>query len=241
MKIKAIGKAEKGFACRAASKWLATACLLTVSGLLHAAVLETEDNGTFASADPAMGGDVLMGTVGNSDYDPTDYTTANLDDVDIWQFNLIEGETFFASINYTGLWNPYDTNPIMTLYWENSGAYYPVASTDPDSFGTSFSFTPWTSGNYFMAITSDFNQGVDIFGNLQSDWSFQTGLWFPNDPSSLILGTPWAGWHGQSFTTFNYSVSTFGNTNPVPVPAALWLFGSGLLGLTAVARRRGRR
>ncbi len=31
-----------------------------------------------------------------------------------------------------------------------------------------------------------------------------------------------------------------GNTNPVPVPAAGWLFGSGLLGLVGVARRKAR-
>jgi hypothetical protein len=27
-------------------------------------------------------------------------------------------------------------------------------------------------------------------------------------------------------------------TSPVPVPAAAWLFGSGLLGLVGIARRR---
>jgi hypothetical protein len=30
----------------------------------------------------------------------------------------------------------------------------------------------------------------------------------------------------------------FGFYNPVPVPAALWLFGSGLLGLIGISRRK---
>lgn len=42
------------------------------------------------------------------------------------------------------------------------------------------------------------------------------------------------------FATFdqNGSVSATGNTQVVPVPAAVWLFGSGLLGLVGIARRR---
>ncbi|VAW59516.1 hypothetical protein MNBD_GAMMA11-2899, partial [hydrothermal vent metagenome] len=39
---------------------------------------------------------------------------------------------------------------------------------------------------------------------------------------------------GEGFST-NFIV---GAGSPVPVPAAVWLFGSGLLGLLAAARRR---
>ncbi|MFC1589406.1 VPLPA-CTERM sorting domain-containing protein [Pseudomonadota bacterium] len=52
---------------------------------------------------------------------------------------------------------------------------------------------------------------------------------------------------GSNYNDFTWSgplASTFGSINtgqilaPVPVPAAVWLFGSGLLGLTTVARRK---
>ena len=44
----------------------------------------------------------------------------------------------------------------------------------------------------------------------------------------------------QLFTTSTTVMSTSfsGNITPVPVPAAVWLFGSGLLGLVGIARRR---
>ncbi len=200
-------------------RWLAVSLgALMVSGVstAHAAMLIDGDNDTFATAQAASAGDTLVGSIGD--------ITAPSNDVDIWRFSLSAGANFGASITYNGLYNPYDVNPVMTLFWENGGGYYPVASTNPDTFGDSFSFTPWASGNYFLAITADFNQGVDAFGNFSSDSSFQS--------TQDILGTPWAAFAGNSFTSFDYSVST------VPVPTAAWLFGSGLLGLVGVARRQ---
>ncbi len=47
---------------------------------------------------------------------------------------------------------------------------------------------------------------------------------------SIILGTDWA--IGVNNISYSYSVSS------VPVPASTWLFGSGLLGLTGLARKR---
>ena len=57
-------------------------------------------------------------------------------------------------------------------------------------------------------------------GSLPSDLN-QAAEWV------LILGA------GESFT-FTHEMTV----NPVPVPAAVWLFGSGLLGLMGVARRK---
>jgi hypothetical protein len=41
-----------------------------------------------------------------------------------------------------------------------------------------------------------------------------------------------------SSNTISGFIDTFGSATAVPVPAAVWLFGTGLLGLIAVARRR---
>jgi hypothetical protein len=43
---------------------------------------------------------------------------------------------------------------------------------------------------------------------------------------------------GGVFEGFNFNFNLHGNMTVVPVPAAVWLFGSGLLGLAGVARRK---
>jgi len=43
---------------------------------------------------------------------------------------------------------------------------------------------------------------------------------------------------GAGFTTTPYYLHLEGHISAIPVPAAVWLFGSGLLGLAGVARRR---
>lgn len=198
-----------------------------------ATLTEVESNDTFATANAGgAGSNTLVGSIGGIvDLGAAGNAAVNLNDVDIWAFELQAGQAFTSSITYNGLYNPFDVQPVTTLYWENAGSYYPVATTDPQAFASSFSFTPWASGSYFLAVTSDFNQGRDAFGNFQSDASFLTQVF--ND--HLIIGTPFSHFHGMSFTTFDYEIQTVG---AVPVPAAVWLFGSGLLGLIGVARRR---
>lgn len=51
-----------------------------------------------------------------------------------------------------------------------------------------------------------------------------------------ILGVPMA--TGGPFSGFNSNFNLQGTLTPVPVPAAFWLFGSGLLGLIGIARRK---
>jgi hypothetical protein len=47
-----------------------------------------------------------------------------------------------------------------------------------------------------------------------------------------------AGFTTQTCTSGDCTSAWFGGGTPVPVPAAIWLFGSGLLGMAAVARRK---
>ncbi len=186
------------------------------ASVAQSAILESEGNDTFATANAGSILEKLNGSVGDA--------SAVSNDVDIWSFNLNAGQYIGADISYSGLYNEFDVNPIMTLFMENGGSYYAVASTDPDSFGTSLSFTTWAAGNYFLSISADFNNAEDAFGNNQSNSSFFT--------TEDVLGTAFSNFNGGSFTSFDYQVHV------VPVPAAVWLFGSGLLGLVGIARRR---
>jgi hypothetical protein len=44
--------------------------------------------------------------------------------------------------------------------------------------------------------------------------------------------------YGESFSGQPYKLHMVGAVEPVPLPAAAWLFGSGLLGLLGIARRK---
>ena len=49
------------------------------------------------------------------------------------------------------------------------------------------------------------------------------------------IGGPWQDGAGSDITAVTYTGATIG---AVPVPAAIWLFGSGLIGMIAISRRR---
>jgi hypothetical protein len=55
---------------------------------------------------------------------------------------------------------------------------------------------------------------------------------FQNDLSATTLANGELAWIQKKFGAIGLVI------NPVPVPAAVWLFGSGLLGLVAVSRRK---
>ena len=42
----------------------------------------------------------------------------------------------------------------------------------------------------------------------------------------------------DDFVSSNYDVRPYASFTVVPVPAAVWLFGSGLIGLIGIARRK---
>lgn len=112
-------------------------------------------------------------------------------------------------------------------------------------------------GTPYLTVTYDF--GDETFDILSSG----TGYWGGAEPDSLSQITPsvLTGVEGHGVIQFSGTYSqitwtvptyeywhgfTFGfellesQTPPVPIPAAAWLFGSGLAGLAGVARRKAR-
>ncbi|MET0050357.1 MAG: PEP-CTERM sorting domain-containing protein [Candidatus Thiodiazotropha sp.] len=72
--------------------------------------------------------------------------------------------------------------------------------------------------------------GANVGNNLLSEWSFTDG----GSGSIVLTLLPEA----YGLISFDASVGTHSEVNPVPVPAAVWLFGSGLLALFGTTRRR---
>jgi hypothetical protein len=77
--------------------------------------------------------------------------------------------------------------------------------------------------------------GVNPGETLGIVFDLQSGGTFANILAELASGELRIGIHVQGYDT--EGSESFVN-NPVPIPAAVWLFGSGLLGLAAVARRK---
>ena len=202
------------------------ASLLGSAAMSHAAV-ETEVNDLFALAD-AAGPGFYEGIIGD--------LTAVSNDVDIWSFDLTANAGMGVSISNGAQTDYNGFDPLIVLFMQDGGNYYPVAANDPWSFGTSFSFTPWQSGSYFLTVSAFGNSPQDFFNNNQYDSQFWSDNYFG-------LGTAFDHFEGQSSSSFDYQLSFNGTVaapSPIPLPAAVWLFGSGVLGLLGFARRRNR-
>jgi len=67
-----------------------------------------------------------------------------------------------------------------------------------------------------------------------NDWKLSGDLLFASDYAGMIYGQT-----GANVGTFNLGVGSYA-VSAVPVPAAVWLFGTGLTGLLASSRRKQR-
>lgn len=119
-----------------------------------------------------------------------------------------------------------------------------VYQMDPtSSLSGTFSFDiPFTFGTPFLmnASLTAFTQAMaSAPGDLASAYSNfgSSGYWGGISDVHLADGTVLSGYSLASDSGFDWS-NAYPTAAPVPVPAALWLFGSGLLGLIGVARRK---
>jgi hypothetical protein len=124
-----------------------------------------------------------------------------------------------------------DATAVNAFFDSNLPAYVDTANADS---GFSAATYPWLAG---IPSTSDIHYTEsNLYGN-----SLVNGI--PMNSSSPFVATK------AGFGTFgtesllNWSLASdgtlsYGAASAVPVPAAVWLFGSGLVGLVGVARRR---
>lgn len=115
-------------------------------------------------------------------------------------------------------------------------------STDPNQIATAEDLRDWfcptgtcvntsSTHEYARGLVSD--AGPDYQSGEPSLLAFSIGRRFNVDPNEVDFRV--SGFGGYDHTNEEIWMV---RASPVPVPAAVWLFGSGLIGLTAFARRR---
>lgn len=156
-------------------------------------------------------------------------------------FNLLHGGAWGA-VNMTPLFNSGD--PYQENFAGHVWGYLSVPAAGNYNFGVltddGFSFTIW-GANTHLSLNVDGLNPPDRWG-FDSDISMQPGLYrFDlvgyNRLEAGVLNLGW--WYGP--TTSDFGIIPRANlytAAPVPLPAAAWLFGSGLMGLSGVARRK---
>lgn len=167
--------------------------------------------------------------------------------------------TWLADANYAQT-SGYDTDGVMT--WESANTWVaglivdgvdgwrlpdtlqPDANCDSQSRGFDYGYncTGSEMGNLFYNVlgnTAGSLTNTGPFSNIQ-----EFGYWSATDETYRI-GDAWyfsmnSGKQNYFSKSINYNAWAVqsGDISAVPVPAAVWLFGSGLLGLIGVARRK---
>ena len=143
-----------------------------------------------------------------------------------------EGWRYATAEEVTGFWDAFggDSNYYNGLSTQNNGLFDLIAPYWGDLYCEQFGCS--TGEGYSFAYTIDSSE--DGFHNiaLASDWILLD--WHPTEDQidSLYLEIID---HSAYFDTGSALVR---DISTVPVPAAVWLFGSGLLGLIGLARRK---
>jgi len=144
-----------------------------------------------------------------------------IDDIDLFKIHITDPTAFSVavtaslSVNNDAMLYLFDTAGVQVLVDDDgSGGLLPQFNAGE------LSSAGGAAGEYFLAFNLFITNPDDIISNpptLDSGW-FRDPIPFQTGPYTLGL--------------------TGVETSIVPVPAAVWLFGSGLLGLIGIARRK---
>lgn len=90
-----------------------------------------------------------------------------------------------------------------------------------------------------FGLTSSYSESNGIVKDDSSDWKYVGAYRTTNDSINRVYGPAGTlNYNHIAAGGFGYGYYMVHETSTVPLPPAVWLFGSGLLGLVGMARRR---
>jgi len=162
--------------------------------------------------------------------------------------------TWLADANYAQT-SGYDADGFMTWQVANDWAVgldvvgvtgWRLATTDPAVRGLNQTgsemgdlFYNVLGGSVGSSITTTHNANYDLFSHVHSDIYWSATEYASNVTNAwlFIMRDGFQDIVNKKYSFYGWAVQS-GDVGAVPVPAAVWLFGSGLLGLIGVARRK---
>lgn len=152
--------------------------------------------------------------------------------------NWVDANAWAMSLNVSGVtgWRLPDTmQPDPSCELQNNGNSSGANCTGSEMVNLFYNVL---GGVYGRPISMTHSSNYDLFSNIVNGiyWTATEHASFPD--MAWIFST--AGSNNYNFKTLNinaWAVHT-GDVSAVPVPAAVWLFGSGLVGLIGAARRK---
>ena len=136
-----------------------------------------------------------------------------------------------GSINNTTGAMEFDPNGRLGI----AAGYASTIGEQPWNIGFSSGvYVKWTTGDSVVAAKG-FTAGWTDTGSALVDAG--AGMWTGTLVGSGNIGSTWTGFGNQGYAEV-FNIKIVGETPQVPIPAAVWLFGSGLIGLVGIARRK---
>lgn len=205
----------------------------SISLAATALVLSTSVNASLVSVDLNTAGDGLL----------THDTVSGLNWLDLTQTKGFSYNFVSSELGSAGLYDGYryaTNDEVVNLFLDNysidlsSGGIISEAGVDPDILSAAELF-----GNIANIFSADYNGFLGYTDDSPSEGrQTRIGLLTCDvctgfESTYTAVGTDYSQSSGHSYTgSYLVQVST------VPVPAAAWLFGSGLIGLVGIARRK---
>ncbi len=159
-------------------------------------------------------------------------------------------------VNTTGLLDEFGNPTGVGVIWTGTNfgpAIDPAATNslqDSGTWGSGFDITGLNPNlTYDLSIYAMMNAGGRVTDAVSSSWDFWTTAGPPTYAMPGVIGQDYAlytglvpfdlgmGVYGIRLSNFDGAVTGF-QIRAVPLPAAVWLFGSGLLGLLGLSRRK---
>ncbi|HIB84681.1 MAG TPA: VPLPA-CTERM sorting domain-containing protein [Chromatiaceae bacterium] len=181
----------------------------------HVDLVSTGDNTYVSDCMASLGVATCNGTINS-------LLTTGLSNHQIWDFDLLAGDTVTIGLDITTVL-AVDGDPFLYLLETVGGDAFRVTDDhNPfDDIHLISSYTLTDAGTYYV--------GVSGFGN--------TPTYVDDDIQKALTG--WLDGDMNSFEAFEYDLTiTVERVSEIPVPAAIWFMGSGLLALTGFSRRR---
>ena len=163
------------------------------------------------------------------------FTTDDITGLDWLDLSITDSQAYNSAVSLNPGWRHASYTEVQTLFSSSFDGAYDTSNGGGIS----------TLGSGYTDQAADMATFISLFGETDTDMSigFVADLygdlrWTGVDAYNIHLPSTFATYNDSADSGHSQAGIFMVRTSVVPVPAAVWLFGSGLIGLVGFARRK---